>query len=381
MSCYGFYGYPMHACRYLLAPVLLLLVACGQEQPRGGPGGGFQPRPTQVEVVAAQMREISQRLEAIGTAQANESVTITAKVTDTISAVRFEDGQLVEQGQVLVELTDVEEAALLREAEANVADAQLQRDRLVNLFRQGSVPKSQADEASARYDAALARQQSLMARLNDRLVRAPFSGLLGFRLVSDGSLLTPSTPITTIDDVSLIKLDFSVAEVHLGIIEPGQQLIAQSAAFPDREFTATVKTIGSRVDPVTRSAVIRAHIDNDDLSLRPGMFMTVHLTTDVRQAMMVPERALVQRGSSVLVYTVSPENRAILTAVELGAQDGLWVEITSGIELGDQVVTDGILKLRNNAPVLLPGQKPSPPAGRPGATGGRPGGKPPSVSS
>jgi membrane fusion protein (multidrug efflux system) len=346
----------MHLLRSLSTLlVTLCLLACNQEQKQAGPDG-FQRPPTKILVSPAQFREISRKLEAIGTAQANESVTITAKVTDTISQIRFEDGQTIEQGDILVELTDTEEAALLREAEANVTDAKLGLDRFDNLFLQGSIPKSQADEARARYDAVLARQQSLVARLNDRLVLAPFSGLLGFRLVSEGSLLTPATPITTLDDVSTIKLDFSIAEVHLGIIEKGQRLIAHSAAFPEKGFTATVKTIGSRVDPISRSAIIRAHIDNADLNLRPGMLMTVQLTTDVRDALMIPERALVQRGSEVYVSTVTDQNLATLIGIKVGTQDGLWVEVVSGLEVGQEVVADCILKLRENSPVELPGQ-------------------------
>lgn len=346
----------MHTRSITLA-ALLALTACGQERPQGPPGG-FQRPPIQVVVTAAEVRQISRQLEAIGTAQANESVTITAKVTDTISHVRFEDGQLTNEGDILVELTNAEEAALLREAEANETDARLQFERLDNLFKQGSIPQSQADEARARYDGVVARQESLLARLNDRLVRAPFSGLLGFRLVSEGSLLTPSTPITTLDDLSIIKLDFSIAEVHLNIIKPGQQVIARSAAFPNRSFAATVNTIGSRVDPITRSALIRAHIDNENLSLHPGMLMTVKLTTNVREALMIPESAIVQRGSEVYVFTVTPENRAGLSAIKVGAQDNLWVEVLSGLEIGQEVISDGILKLRENSPVQVTRQTP-----------------------
>lgn len=302
----------------------------------------------------ATVRTIREEVEAIGTTYANESVTLTAKVTDTVSKVRFEDGQLAERGQVLLELTNTEQAALLNESEANVQDAQNQFRRFEKLAADGSVPVSQLDESRARLDAAQARHQSLMARLEDRLIRAPYSGLLGFRQVSDGTLVSPGTPITTLDDISVIKLDFSIPEVHLALVRPGLELVAESSAYPGTHFDATVNTIGSRIDPVTRSATVRAHIDNDDLLLRPGMLMTVRLIASERESLMVPEIALVQRSSQVFVYTIV-DGQASMQEVTSGARDQGWVEILSGLEPGEPVITEGVIKMREGAPVTTVG--------------------------
>jgi len=340
--------------RCLTLSLMMMTGGCA-EQDASPSRGGFKRAPTLVITTPVQSREIRQEIEAIGTAMANESLTLTAKVTDTVSRVRFEDGALVAKDDVLVELTDTEEAALLRESEANVTDARLQYERLNDLFEQGSVPQSQVDEARARFDAAQARQESLLARLNDRLVRAPFSGLLGFRQISEGTLLTPNTPITTLDDVSVIKLDFAIPAVRLGLIQIGQNLLATSAAYPDDLFAATVRTIGSRVNPVTRAATIRAHIDNTDLRLRPGMLMTVKLTVTSRSALMVPERAILQRASETFVYTVD-EQRAVLTKIQPGDYHNGWIEVLSGLTEGEPVVTQGVVKLRDQAPVRLSGQ-------------------------
>ena len=146
----------------------------------------------------ARVRSIADIVEAIGTTQANESVTITAKVTDSIRHVRFDDGDFVQEGDVLVELTNEEQTALLQEEEAGRQDAQNQYDRLKDLLEQRSIPVSDVDEARARLAAAEARYQATVARLDDRLIRAPFTGLLGFREVSAGTLITPGTPITTL---------------------------------------------------------------------------------------------------------------------------------------------------------------------------------------
>ena len=293
-------------------------------------------------------------MEAVGAASANESVTITAKVTDTVSQVRFEDGNFVRSGDVLVELTNEEETALLAEAEANVRDARTQLDRLEDLLLQGSVPISQVDEARARHSAAVARYQSVVARLEDRLITAPFSGVLGFRQVSAGTLITPGTPITTLDDVSIIKLDFSIPEIHLSRLQPGQRIEAESPAYPGSVFDATVKTIGSRVDPVTRAAVVRAHIDNADMRLRPGMLLTARLTTSEREVLMIPEAALIQRGAEVLVFT-EVDGTARSRQILHGVRDAGWVEVREGLTEGERVITDGLIKVRDGSPVMPTG--------------------------
>ena len=308
-------------------------------------------RTTTVVFAAAELRTIKRQVEAIGTTRANESVTITAKVTAKVNNVTFDDGMLVDAGTVLVELTNEEETALLAEAQANVDDTKSQYTRLRDLLTKQSIPVSQVDEAKARYSGAQARYQSMLARMDDRLIRAPFTGVLGFREVSAGTLITPGTPISTLDDLSTIKLDFSVPEVYLGLLRPGMQIEATSVAFAGREFSAQVRTVGSRVDPVTRALVVRAVIDNSDLALRPGMLMTVQLTTAEREALMIPANALVQRSQQSHVYT-SADGIAQKQPVQFGERYDGWVEIVSGLSLGQQVVVEGTVKVRDGASII-----------------------------
>lgn len=344
----------------LLGTVLAIgLAACENDVGQAGAGkGGYQRPPAAVVAQIATPREISDVIEAIGTTQANESVILSAKVTDTVSKVRFEDGQYVQAGDVLIELTNTEETALLAEAEANVEDSRRQLKRLQDLYRQRSIPVSQRDEASARHNAAKARYDSVLARLNDRLVRAPFSGLLGFRQVSAGTLITPGTAIATLDDVMLIKLDFSVPEVHLSLLKPGLDLLAQSSAYPDRSFAAKVQTIDTRIDPLTRNAKARALIDNEQRLLKPGMLMTVALKTRQRVALAVPESALVLRSGRASVYVVTqqedgPKQIASLRQVETGGRYDGWVEVLSGLQEGESVITEGTIKVRDRSPIRL----------------------------
>ena len=190
----------------------------------------------------------------------------------------------------------------------------------------------------------------MLARLDDRLIRAPFPGRLGFRQVSPGELVTPGSVITTLDDISVIKQDFSIPEVHLNLVREGMHLVAASSAFPGTTFDAEVRTVGSRIDAITRAATVRAYIDNRELILRPGMLLTVHLTTAEREALMVPEMALVQRASQAYVYRIE-EGTARLVPVQHGLRRSGWVEIINGLSEGEPVVAEGVIKVRDGAAV------------------------------
>ena len=317
----------------------------------GPPGmqAGFD-EDTFVVVDAARQRAFVDEIEAIGTTRANESLTLTAKVTDTVSTVNFSDGDRVEADHVLVELGNQEQTALLAEAKANLDDSKRQLDRIEDLVRRNSVPISQADEVRARHAASRARYEAIVARLDDRLIRAPFAGVLGFRQVSPGTLVAPGTPIVTLDDISVIKLDFTVPEVYLAALSEGLHVIAQSPAFPNRRFEGEVKTINSRIDPVTRSVVVRAHITNADGTLRPGMLLTVRVRRPETIALAVREVALLQVADKSFVY-VAEEGRAWQREVRTGQRDPGYVEITDGLAEGDFVVTEGLIKLRDGAAI------------------------------
>jgi membrane fusion protein (multidrug efflux system) len=325
-------------------------------RPAGGAPGGFggggrpQAQPPLVTVGKARRDSIFDVVEALGTAQANESVTLTAKVTDTVRRVNFEDGDYVEAGDVLIELTNQEEEALLAEARANLDDAESQLRRLEDLSGRGLTSASELDVARSRAGAMQARLNSIVARLRDRLIQAPFSGVLGFRQVSPGTLLSPNTPITSIDDISVIKLDFTVPETFIGAMEEGARIVAKSVSFPDREFEGTVRTIGSRVDPVTRAITVRAHIDNKDRSLRPGMLLTVDVVTAERLALVVPEGSVFQVQNRAYVYRVDGDT-VHQQQIEIGGRRFGVVEVLGGLNEGDPIVVEGIIKLREGARV------------------------------
>jgi membrane fusion protein (multidrug efflux system) len=338
---------PLHATMVLLC---LALLSCGGAS---APPGSGAPKPIQVVVATTTTKPWSDVIEALGTARANESLTLSAKVTETVARVHFSDGDRVEAGQVLVSLTGRAEVAQLEEARAALKEATQQFGRQNGLVEQGTVPRSQLDAQIAVRDSARARMEAIRARLADRVITAPFAGVLGFRQVSEGTLVTPGTPIATLDDITVIKLDFSVPETLLGSLAVGQPIEARSAAFSDRVFDGTVSSIDSRVDPISRAVTVRARMPNEDARLRPGMLLSVSLSTAPRDAVVIPEIAVAALGARQFVYVVGDDQVAKQVVVRLGARRAGEVEVTEGLSVGQRVVTDGLVKMRDGAKVAI----------------------------
>ena len=308
---------------------------------RGGAGGA-----TAVTVAQVTQQLMFDQVESVGTAVANESVNLTPKVSDTISRVGFQDGDLVRAGDILVELTNASETARLSEAQSTADEAVRQYERLRTLNGDNLISATDLDAARTRAETAQARLEGVIVAMDDRLIRAPFSGVLGFRNVSEGSLVSPNTIITTLDDISVIKLDFSIAEAYLAQIASGQTIRAESIVYRGRQFDGTVQVVGSRIDPVTRSVQVRAVIDNSGGELRPGMLMTVSVALNSVQAVVVPEQSLVPRSGKQFVFVVDEANVAKQVEVVIGRRRPGIVEIIQGVSLGDMVVTEGLARLR-----------------------------------
>ncbi len=332
-------GYPPLMAALLVFSAVCLLAA----------GGVLAQQPTPVIAVQAKIKQLYDRVEALGTLRANESVEITASVTDTITAIHFVDGQAVEAGSVLAEMTNSEEHALLEEEISRREEALKRYQRVVSLVSRGAVSQAQLDERMRELETAEARLRAVESRLQDRLIKAPFSGVVGLRNISLGALVEPGDVITTLDDVSVMKLDFNVPSVYLATLKQDTPIQAVSPAFPDRRFTGVVSSIDSRVDPVTRSIVVRALIDNRDGLLKPGLLMTVELLKNQRDALMIPEGALIPAGTENVVLLVDETKSPAVAerrGVDIGTRRAGEVEILEGLQAGDTVITHGTLKVR-----------------------------------
>ena len=319
-----------------------------------------EPPGTPVIVQKVSLYLFANIIEAIGTARANESLTLTAQISDTVQKVHFTDGAEVEAGTILVTLTNAEELANVSGALASYTEARQQFERTKPLVDKGALSQASMDAATRDLDEATARLNAARARAGDYVITAPFAGLLGLRQVSPGTLVSPGTEITTLDDITIIKLDFSIPERFISILRPGQEIAAKAAAYPDVEFRGIVKTINSRVNPVTRAVAVRAEIDNRERYLRPGMLLTVDLVSNLKEALSVPEKSLIPVGGSQFVFVVGEDNKVERIEIEVGRRYGNRVEVLSGLKAGDLIVISGLLRLGPGMAVRVLGEEAAP---------------------
>ena len=217
-------------------------------------------------------------------------------------------------------------------------------------MRRRRVSQSQLEQLEATLHANEARVTAAEAQLADLVIRAPFEGRTGLRRVSVGSLVSPGTVITTLDDTKIIKLDFAVPETFISILREGLPVVAHSVAFPNREFKGAIASIDSRLDPTTRAVMVRAELPNSDGALKPGMFLNVSLREERGQVITIPEEALVPEEGRQFVFVVTDE-RVQKREVSIGRRKPGKVEIVSGLAAGDRIVVEGTQKVRDGVRV------------------------------
>lgn len=336
----------------MLIPLLGLLAACG-----GAEGGERKRPPPTVRIEAVTEMRFADRVEAVGTANANEQVTLSAPVTERLVRLNFDDGGYVRRGQTVAVLAQGQETAQLAEAQAVARNAGQQLRRISELKRRGFATNSSLDSQVALSAAARAQAAEARASIGDRVITAPFSGWVSLRSISPGAIVAAGTEIATISDVSVIKVDFPVPETLLPVLRPGLPILVTSAAWPNQPFRGTIANIDPVIDPNTRSVAVRAELPNSDRRLRPGMLLTVGIETAPRAGLSVPELAVVGEGDRRFIYTLDAQGKAKRTEVRTGARNAGRIEIVSGLRAGQQVVTEGVIKLTDGMKVKVAGAR------------------------
>ena len=306
--------------------------------------------PVVVETVSQQPLAIV--IEALGTAEANESVELTAQNAAIVTSIAFEDGENVEMSDLLLEQDNRAEKARVNELEINLAEARRQLQRIEGLAAERAASQQLLDEQRARVEALIAQLEVANAELSELQIVAPFSGTLGIRQVSLGSLIRPGDVITTLDDISRVKVDFNVSESHLASVAKGQKVTATSIAYPGEQFDGQISSIDARLDPVTRSIQVRAIIDNQAQRLRPGMLLQIVVQKKILDTLVISEKALVPNQDKQFVFIID-DGKATMTEVKVGERRPGIVQILSGLDAGQQVVTEGTLRLRDQSPVQV----------------------------
>lgn len=334
----------------LAVGLTLVLVGCGQQEQSGAAASGSRPMP--VVLQASYSETVTERVPAVGTVMANESIVLRAEIAGLVDGIFFEEGTQVEAGAVLVTLNADEHQAQVEQTQATVEIARLSFKRAADLHKDSMVSRQELDEAQARLkesQAFLRRHQSMLAKT--RLV-APFSGTVGLRHVSPGAYIRPGQDLVNLEDIDPIKVEFKLSERYAAAIAVGQQVDVVVDALPGKIFKGNIYAIDPRLDPRTRAFSLRARIANEQGTLRPGMFARVNLIVDRREnAITVPEEAIWPQGDRAYVYRVI-DGKAVLTGVELGERFDGKVEVRAGLTSEETIVTSGHMKIRDGSAVV-----------------------------
>lgn len=293
-----------------------------------------------VNTVLPKSDRVRDQVRAVGSLKALNAVELTTEASGRVVEINLEAGRKIEQGDVLLRLDDRQARADLGVIEAQLADARRQYDRARSLRDKNSVSQSSVDALRTAVEVSEAQRMAARVRLEDHRIEAPFAGVAGLSSVSIGAYVSAGTTLTTLDATAKMELNFSIPERFLGQVSPGQAVEGSSPAYPDQTFNGELVELGSRIDELSRSLPVRAVIDNADGRLRPGQFMSVSLTLRERQALVVPEQAVMVRGDEKYVF-VAEDGIARRVSVSLGSRRPGQVEITSGLTPEDAVVITG----------------------------------------
>lgn len=319
----------LRALTVVFCTAAVIAISWHYAQDRRAPEPVFKAGKPAVRVAAVRLATISDRVEALGTTAAWQSIELRPVVSEIVRSLHFTDGQAVRRGDVLVELEQAEERELRR---------------ITDLVARGLMARTELDARTTARDVARAQHAGAEAALADRTLRAPFDGTLGLRRVSPGALVGPETLITTLDDLGTLELDFTVPATRIGLLQVGTALVAVSPALGEREFAAEVVAVEPRLNPVERSLTARTRIDNTGGVLKPGLLMQVRIEGRPHSALVVPEEAIIhfQRSHFVLLLLRDEDNLLVRREVVVGARTAGSVEIVSGLAEGDLVVVEGL---------------------------------------
>lgn len=313
----------------------------------------FTPPPMPVEQAAVVEATVTDRLEAVGTIDAIDAITVVSEIDALVRDLPFHEGASIRQGDLIAQLDDTQLQAQLSRAEAVRDQKKITYDRIESLADKGAVAPQELDDATAALKIAEAELGMIKAQLDKTRIVASFSGMVGSRRVSPGAFVRIGNAITDLTQLSELKVTFAAPERYYPLLKVKSPVTVTTTAFPGVEFKGTIEVIEPVVDKATRSVRIIAHVNNPDLRLRPGMSANVSAALSSRQnALMIPDEAIFAEGSRTLVFAVNPDSTVTRVPVELGARQSRLVEVLNGLKPGMNVVQAGHQKLFEGAKVM-----------------------------
>ncbi|KJY80586.1 efflux RND transporter periplasmic adaptor subunit [Vibrio nigripulchritudo] len=302
--------------------------------------------------------QISQSLSLIGKLEASESVIIAPEAAGKVESIKIRSNQDVKKGQVLITLNDDKSRASVSEATAYLADQQRILKEYQRLLKRGAITQTEIDGQKASVDIASARLSAAKANLDDLHIKAPFSGTVGFVDFSRGKLVSVGENLLTLDNLSLMELDIQVPERYLAQLSVGMPVVATNQAWGNKQFDGEVVAIDSRINPETLNLRVRVHFKNVSKQLKPGMLMAATLDFPPLSAPIIPVQSLQYSGTKRYVYVVGENNKATRTEILLGARIDNQVVVEKGLEIGQKIVVQGVVNMRDGVKVREAGEKP-----------------------
>ncbi|WKV13730.1 efflux RND transporter periplasmic adaptor subunit [Marivirga harenae] len=285
-----------------------------------------------------------------GSLLANESVELASEISGKIDNIYFEEGQYVKEGKLLLQTNVADLAANLQRLKYTAQLNSETEKRQKQLLEKEAISREEYDIAFTNLKTTQAEIDALQAEIDKSRIRAPFSGYIGLRYVSEGSYITPSSQIASLYNVDPIKIEFSVPSRYSGLVKKGSNITFSSEA-ENKEREATVYAIEPQIDPVTRTLSARAQTSNPDNTLIPGQFIRINLSLENREnAILLPTTAIMPKADGHTVFIIT-DGRAKLQDVQLGARTANRVEILKGVNAGDTVAIAGVPQLKDKAEV------------------------------
>lgn len=340
-----------------IIPSLLSLAAlvatagCGKPPAAGGPPGEFMVQ----AVVAPAVRDtVRNEVQVVGSLAARDTLDVVSEITAPVKEILFTEGEVVREGQEIARLDDEKLSARLAEAKARRQLAETNYGRAQELFQSQTISQQEFDQAKAEFDVAVAGYNLLARELEDTVIKAPFDGVVGARMVSPGQFMSVGQPVTRLVRLDPLEVNFRIPERYVGMIRNGQPVSMESVAMPGAAIEGTIFYVDPVIDTATRTVAAKARVANPDRTLKPGLFGNLKVVLEERQdALVIPESAVRYAGDQASVVVMNGEGKAEFRNVRVGQRAAGRVEITEGLAEGERVVVEGYQKMGPGTGIII----------------------------
>ncbi|HDX8403263.1 TPA: efflux RND transporter periplasmic adaptor subunit [Aeromonas dhakensis] len=336
---------------WLVLACLSLLISAGWYYRHSAPAGKPQPRQVNIRAQTVSQSLAEPSIKLVSKLAANRSVVISPEVTGRIVKIAVRSGQQVKQGDVLIALDAGKQQAELAEQSASVRDESRKLRDMRRLVARGAITTSELEGQEATVAQAQARADAAKYELSLRTLLAPFDGSVSLIDLSEGALVNSGDTLLHLDELAKLRLDLAVPERYLSLLRPGMAVTATSSAWPDQSFRGVLETLDSRVSNDTQNIKARVIIPNPDGQLRPGMLLNVELSLPPQKMTLIPAQSVEYAGEQRFVYRLEPNGKVKRVPVVLGDTHGEEVWVTEGLKVGDRIVVEGLVNLRDGVSV------------------------------